>query len=203
MSENITAAFGTSGDKRGRGRTRLRPTAAGTGTGALWRRWLGRSAVAGAVAGMVWWMAAPSGAFYGDGNDAAAWFPRDAVLGLLLALAGAAAAVLALRGQRGPSLNSDDAAVPVGFLLATVAVGGLLGSVIAWRMGVFAGDLFQRPPSPMANPSMVFSLRSAVVLLFWPLASALVVFSRSIYSYAVLPAAVVPETVDLEADSNR
>ena len=167
------------------------------------RRWLGISVLAGVVAGFVWWLAAPGGAFYGDNNEAADWFPRDAVLGLVLTLAGVVAAVLALRVQRRTRLHRDSVSVQGSPLLLILAVGGLLSSVLAWRMGVFAGDIFQRPPSPMANPSMVVSLRSAVVLLFWPLASVLVVFLRSLYSYALIPAAVTPETVDDEAGSSR
>lgn len=155
----------------------------------MWGRWLAVFGLAGSAAGVLWWLAAPTGAFYGDGKDYDAWFPRDAVLALLLTLAGLGIGLLALRARRRRRRSGDGTVLPEGILVFILTVGGLAGSVIAWRMGVFAGDLFGSPPSPMENPSMVFSLRSGPVLVLWPLASVLVVFLQSLYSYAFLPAA--------------
>ncbi|MDJ0313235.1 hypothetical protein [Arthrobacter sp. H35-D1] len=166
--------------------------------GMMWGRWLAVFGITGAAAGILWWLAAPTGAFYGDGKDYIEWFPRDAVLALLLTLAGVGAGLLALWTRRRRRRNGDGTVVPEGVLVLVLAVGGLAGSVLAWRMGVFAGDLFGSPPSPMENPSMVFSLRSGPVLVLWPLASVLVLFLRSLYSYAFLPAAL-----DHEVGSSR
>ncbi|MDO5751688.1 hypothetical protein [Arthrobacter sp.] len=164
------------------------PSAGKIRSGATWRRGLGVSAIAGAIGGIVWWLAAPTGAFYGDGKDYATWFPRDATLAVILVLAGAATAVIALRAERTRRRKGDGAAVPAGAFVLVLAVCGLVGSVIAWRMGVFAGDLFGNPPSPLPNPSMVFSLRSGSVLLLWPLVSVLIVFLRTMYAYSFIPA---------------
>ena len=60
--------------------------------------------------------------------------------------------------------------------MLALLVSGLAGSVLAWRIGVFAGDLFQTVPENLPSPSMIFSLRSPSVLLLWPLASAAVLF---------------------------
>ena len=168
----------------------LKPPADRIWNGAMWCRGLAVSAIAGAMAGIVWWLAAPTGAFYGDGQDYATWFPRDAMLALLLTLAGAATAVAALRAERTRRPHGHGTAVPAAGFVLVLAVCGLAGSVIAWRMGVFAGDLFGHPPSPMENPSMVFSLRSGSVLVLWPLVSVLVVFLRTMYAYSFIPARV-------------
>ena len=69
----------------------------------VWRSSLALSAVAGPAAGILWWLAAPGGAFYGGGTDINLWFPRDAVLALLLALAGVCTALFSLRARRRPS----------------------------------------------------------------------------------------------------
>lgn len=159
-----------------------------TGTGGVWRRWLGFSAVTGVGAGVLWWMLAPGGAFYGEGKDFEVWFPRDATLSGLLLLAGILTAVLVRRGRRRSTQSGDSSASSSeGILLLAVAVGGLVGSVIAWRIGVFAGDLFHTPPNNMASPSMVFSLRSASVLVLWPMASLLIIFIANLLSYAFGP----------------
>ena len=167
-----------------------KPSADQIRSGAMWRRGLGGSAIAGAIGGIVWWLAAPTGAFYGDGKDYATWFPRDATLALILILAGVVTALAALRAERTRRQKGDGAAVPTGAFVLLLALCGLVGSVIAWRMGVFAGDLFGNPPSPLPNPSMVFSLRSGSVLLLWPLVSVLIVFLRTMYAYSFIPARV-------------
>ncbi|MDJ0318156.1 MULTISPECIES: hypothetical protein [Arthrobacter] len=159
-----------------------------TTTGGVWREWLGFSAVTGVGAGVLWWLLAPGGAFYGEGKDFEIWFPRDATLSGLLLLAGILAAVLVHRGRMRSSRPADSpASSSQGILLLAVAVGGLVGSVIAWRVGVFAGDLFHTPPNNMTSPSMVFSLRSASVLILWPMASLLIIFISNLLSYAFGP----------------
>ena len=159
----------------GRFRTATAPSAG-------WQRWFTLSAGAGVVLGILWWLAAPGGAFYGDGKDYAIWLARDLVLGGLCVLAGLTAAVLLVRAAARRGGGADATAR----LLAVVA-GGLLGSVLAWRMGVFAGDLFRTPPDNMPNPSMVFSLRSPTVLLLWPLATAAAVFLFTFLTNAFVP----------------
>lgn len=157
----------------------------------MWRRWLAFSAVAGVAAGILWWLLAPGGALYGDGKDFEVWLPRDATLGLLMLVAGILSAVLVLRGRRKTARQgSAPASGTETALMAALVVGGFAGSVIAWRMGVFAGDLFHTPPDNMANPSIVFSLRSASVLILWPLASVAVVFVSTLVSYSFFPAPV-------------
>lgn len=145
-----------------------------------WPRWFALSAAAGVAAGIVWWLAAPGGAFYGQGKDYTIWLARDLVLAGVDVLAGLAGAALLIRA------GTRHTAGATARLLAVLA-GGLLGSVLAWRMGVFAGDLFQTPPDNMPSPSMVFSLRSATVLLLWPLATSAAVFLHSFLSYAFVP----------------
>jgi hypothetical protein len=140
--------------------------------------WLHLPALTGIAAGILWWLLAPGGALYGDGTDIASWFPRDATLAILLLLAGAAGGVAAIR--RRPRAAA-------GVLMLALVVGGFAGSVIAWRMGVFAGDLFRTPPANMPNPSIVFSLRSGPVLLLWPLVSVLVFFVWNLFTYAFHP----------------
>ncbi|PYH00874.1 hypothetical protein CVV67_07935 [Arthrobacter stackebrandtii] len=136
-----------------------------------WGAWALFFAATGIVAGITWWLAAPGGAFYGSGTDYQTWLPRDLTLGLLLLAAGVATGVLALRGWKMPR---GGAGLSLPMYLCMV-LGCLAASVLAWRIGVFAGDLFQTPPDNMANPSIVFSLRSPTVLLLWPLASSLLV----------------------------
>ncbi|MGA7203846.1 MAG: hypothetical protein WBX27_04355, partial [Specibacter sp.] len=146
-----------------------------------WGRWFVLSAAAGIVVGIAWWLAAPGGAFYGVGTDYTIWFPRDLMLGGLGVLAGLVAAVLLVRtaGSQGAGAMAR--------LLAVIA-GGLLGSVIAWRIGIFAGDLFRTPPANMPNPSIVFSLRASSVLLLWPLVTAAAVFLYTFVAYVLTPA---------------
>ncbi|WP_315915035.1 hypothetical protein [Arthrobacter sp. lap29] len=145
---------------------------------AFWRRWLAITLVLGAVMGVAWFVLAPGGAIYGDGSDYDSWFPRDAALALLMLVAGVVASVLLLRqGRKTPRIWTT--AAPTLALL----VGALAGSVLAWRTGVFAGDLFHTLPENLGNPSIVFSLRSPSVLLIWPLTSAAVLFLTHLFGY--------------------
>lgn len=136
--------------------------------------------------GAAWFVLAPGGAIYGDGTDFHTWFPRDGALAALMLVAGVLCAVLLLRQGRSAPLTWSSAAPTMALL-----VGGLAGSVIAWRVGVFAGDLFQTVPENLANPSIVFSLRSGPVLLLWPLASAVVLFAVHFLGYYLFPPAAV------------
>lgn len=182
-------------------------------TRALWRSGLSFAVLTGMVVGVLWWLLAPGGAFYGKGTDATIWLPRDAVLGILLALAGAFSAMVTMRTSsqsRPPSRRSSQrrrralgsatkhAAAPMAIVI--LAVSGLVGSVVAWRMGVFAGDLFQTPPENMPNPSIVFSLRSGPLLLLWPLLATVVLFVWSLLSYAFVPSP--DETLHTTAGAN-
>ncbi|MCQ9164251.1 MULTISPECIES: hypothetical protein [unclassified Arthrobacter] len=145
-----------------------------------WLRWLALSMAAGIVAGIVWWLAAPGGAFYGQGKDYTVWPGRDLVLAGVCVLCGLLAGMLLAR--HAARYGTGAAA-----RFLAVLAGGLLGSVLAWRVGVFAGDLFQTPPDNMPSPSMVFSLRSPSVLLLWPLAASAVVFVYAFLAYTFVP----------------
>lgn len=149
-----------------------------------WRHGLGFSAVLGALLGVAWWLLAPGGAFYGNGEDYAVWLPRDAVLAVLLVLGGILSAVWLLRQRR----EAAHGPLPAAAFAAMVA-GGFAGSVLAWRMGVFAGDLFHTPANNLPHPSMVFSLRSPTVLILWPLAAVLTAFLAQLVSYGIHPGA--------------
>lgn len=147
--------------------------------------WLAWFVATGFVAGVLWWLIAPGGAFYGDGTDFTIWFPRDFTLAALMVVAGLVSAALALRGQFLPQRRRKNTSEkPSRTLFAALVVGGFAASVLAWRTGVFAGDLFHTPPENMASPSMVFSLRSPTVLILWPLASCAVVFVRQLIAYS-------------------
>ncbi|ALO67413.1 hypothetical protein AS189_14090 [Arthrobacter alpinus] len=150
---------------------------------AVWQRWMRVSLALGAVMGVAWFVLAPGGAIYGDGKDYATWFPRDLALAALMLVAGVLSAVLLLRQGRKTALIWGSASSTLALLVA-----GLAGSVLAWRIGVFAGDLFQTVPDNLPSPSMIFSLRSPAVLLLWPLASAAVLFVVHFAHYLVPPA---------------
>ena len=138
--------------------------------------------VVGALAGVLWFLVAPGGALHGQGTDSNTWFARDAALGILLCAAGVGTAVQAMLARRKTLRAAPER--HAGVFPVILGLAALLGSIVAWRIGVFAGDLFQRPPATLANPSIVFSLRSGAVLLLWPLPSLLVVFLWSMISYS-------------------
>ncbi|MDQ0275802.1 hypothetical protein QO003_000105 [Arthrobacter silviterrae] len=148
--------------------------------GGAWLRWFALSALAGIGLGALWWLAAPGGAVYGDVRDYNTWLGRDLVLGVLAVAGGLASACLLVgAGRRRGAVSTAH--------FAAVILGALLGSVLAWRTGVFAGDLFHVPPANMASPSMVFSLRVPSILLLWPLACAATVFVWTTVNYAIVP----------------
>lgn len=180
-SASTAAPSGRRADRRSRTpKASSTSTSTGTGTGtgakyaataATWRKWLGVTLTLGAIMGAAWFVLAPGGAIYGEGKDFATWFPRDATLAVLLLVAGVLSAVLLLLQAR-----KDRRVWASATLTLALLVGGLAGSVLAWRVGVFAGDLFLTVPTNLPSPSMIFSLRSPSVLLLWPLASAAVLF---------------------------
>ncbi|MBG0741431.1 hypothetical protein IV500_18875 [Paeniglutamicibacter antarcticus] len=135
--------------------------------------WFSLTAAAGVVVGVLWWLLAPGGAFYGSGEDPATWLPRDLVLGTLGLVAGVLAAVFLLpQGRRAGSYAKVLAAV----------VGSAAGSVIAWQIGTLAGALFGHPTSHPASESIAFSLRSLGVLALWPAVCSLIVFVVTLLS---------------------
>lgn len=157
--------------------------------GTAWQPWLAYFVLTGMVAGILWWLMAPGGALYGDATDFEVWFPRDLALAGLMVVAGIASAVLALRGAFGPRprRRRPQGVHPSQAHVAVLVVGGFLASIIAWRTGVFAGDLFQTPPVNMPHPSIVFSLRSPSVLILWPLASSVALFVGKFIDYYSRP----------------
>ncbi|WP_434619236.1 hypothetical protein [Arthrobacter sp. A5] len=136
-------------------------------------RWFSCTAAAGIVVGVLWWLLAPGGAFYGSGEDPANWLPRDLVLGTLGLVAGVVVALFLLPQRRNPGSYTK--------VLAAV-VGSAAGSVIAWQLGDLAGRLFGHAPAHPANSSIAFSLRSPGVLALWPAICALLVFAVTLIS---------------------
>lgn len=153
-----------------------------------WRRCVDATAGVAVVVGALWFLMAPGGALAGNTDDFNSWFARDAVLGMLLSSAGIVTAVQAMLARRKNRTGAPGRQENSWAFAAILALAAMAGAVLAWRVGVFAGDLFQRPPANMANPSMVFSLRSGAVLLLWPLSSMLVVFFWSMLSHSFSPA---------------
>lgn len=130
-------------------------------------RWIAVPAVAGILLGLLWWLLAPGGAFYGQGTDPASWLPRDLVLAGLCLFAGLVTAAL-LIPQR-----SDAAAW---FKVCAALLGSALGAVVAWQIGTLAGAIWGPEVTGAANESAAFSLRSYSALLLWPLGCALLFF---------------------------
>ncbi|WP_394941050.1 hypothetical protein [Psychromicrobium sp. YIM B11713] len=130
-------------------------------------RWFSSTAAAGIVVGLLWWLLAPGGAFYGKGTDTSIWLPRDLMLGLLCLLAGIVTGALLIpqRKHRGSWVK-----------LVAAVLGAALGGVVAWLLGTFAGVLWGPSTSGSVSESVAFSLRSYAVLVLWPFACALVFF---------------------------
>lgn len=152
---------------------------ANTGVAASLLRWFSIPALAGVVVGLLWWLLAPGGAFYGEGTDTLTWFPRDAVLAGLALLAGLLTAVFLL-----PQRGARDAWRK---LVATL-LGCVLGAVVAWQIGTLAGVLWGSEADGVSNESVAFSLRSYTALLLWPLGCALMFFVVTLGSTLRSPA---------------
>ncbi|MGR0160969.1 hypothetical protein [Paenarthrobacter nitroguajacolicus] len=141
--------------------------------------WLVLPAASGVVAGMLWWLLAPGGLNLVSGNpdlaDAAntgSWLPRDLVLAGLMLLAGCLTGVM-LDGK----LQGGGAARRLAFAL----IGGALGAVIAWLVGLFAAQLLGPAPDPALGPGFGFTLRSYAVLVLWPAAIAFITFVLALF----------------------
>lgn len=142
-------------------------------------RWVLLTAAGGILVGAAWWLLAPGGAFFGNGTDYTIWPVRDFTLGGLGTLAGLATAVTLLpRAQQRGSMAK---------LFAALA-GGLLGSVIAWQLGLFAGHVFHPQPANVPSLSIAFSLRAPSILLIWPFVTALVIFAYTLVGQLFAPA---------------
>lgn len=136
-------------------------------------RWFASPALAGVVVGLLWWLVAPGGAFYGSGSDTSTWVPRDLLLGALGAAAGIVTACFLLPQRRHPAAWTK---------IVAAVLGCAAGSVIAWRLGILAGAWWGHAPDHPANASSAFSLRSLSILLLWPGLCALVLFLASLGS---------------------
>ncbi|MEV4954281.1 hypothetical protein [Paenarthrobacter nitroguajacolicus] len=141
--------------------------------------WLVLPAALGVVAGFIWWLLAPGGLNLVSGNPDLAnaanpdsWLPRDLVLAALMLLAGCLTGVM-LDGK----LNGDGAARRLAFAL----LGGALGAVFAWLVGLLAAQLLGPAPDPALGPGFGFTLRSYAVLVLWPAAIAFITFVLALF----------------------
>ncbi|MCW1249563.1 hypothetical protein ODZ83_05070 [Acaricomes phytoseiuli] len=168
----------------------------GPGFAALWP-WFGGIAVTGVPLGLLWWLLAPGGAWWGNGSDPLQWAARDAVLGSLVLAAGIVSGLLVLRARHRPGSWR--------FLLAAVA-GSALGAVTAWLLGSFAGALWGTEASGASGSVgewVAFGLRTPNFLLFWPLATSAVFFLALTVETIFRPAAPVPRNPEAEAGSDH
>lgn len=130
-------------------------------------------ALAGIPAGILWWLLAPGGGnlitrdpSLAVGTNPSVWLPRDLTLAGLLVFAGCVLAVF-LADEKRPR--------PEAALVSGLA-GALCGSLLAWRTGLIAAQLWGAPVDASLNASIAFSLRALPVLLLWPAATAVAVF---------------------------
>lgn len=167
-----------------RGRAKASRRASGRPGPGPW--WLAAIAGAGIPVGLLWWLLAPGGLnlLTGDpslasGTNAGGWLPRDLVLAGLTLFAGCLTGLF-LTGKR------TGAPSPAAVVLAVVC--GAAGAVIAWRVGILAGELWGAREDASANPSIAFSLRSYAVLAVWPAAVAVSVFLVNLLGMLSKPA---------------
>ncbi|MFJ6278836.1 hypothetical protein [Arthrobacter subterraneus] len=130
----------------------------------LW--WGAAMALLGPVLGILWWVASPGGAFYGDRAEAETWLARDLVLGGLELVAGVVVGWLLSNRLELPGAWQR---------VCTAVVGSVLGSVLAVAVGQGLGVLFSGGASEFP-----FVLRSLGVAAIWPAAATLVVFLASL-----------------------
>lgn len=136
-------------------------------------------AAAGIPVGLLWWVLAPSGLnlLSGDpalarGSNVTAWLPRDLLLAGMFLLAGCITGVL-VSGTR----HDEPTTRTVALAVASAAAGAL----IAWGVGVLAGQWWGAPQDTSANASVAFSLRSYQLLAVWPAAVALAIFLSIVF----------------------
>ncbi|MFW0771609.1 hypothetical protein ACLRGI_00375 [Paenarthrobacter nitroguajacolicus] len=141
--------------------------------------WLVLPAALGVLAGVIWWLLAPGGLNLVSGNpdlasaaNPVSWLPRDLVLAALMLLAGCATGVM-LDGK----LQGDGA----GRRLAFALIGGAVGAVVAWLVGLLAAQLWGPAPDPALGPGFGFTLRSYAVLVLWPAAIAFITFVLALF----------------------
>jgi hypothetical protein len=127
--------------------------------------------------GTLWWILAPGGLnlmtrnpSLTDGTNPEVWLLRDLTLAGLFVFAGCLFGVfMADKTRRN---GQQDLLLALG--------GGLIGAVMAWQAGIFAGQVWGPPADASLNASVAFSLRSMSVLLLWPAATAVAVFAISL-----------------------
>jgi hypothetical protein len=140
----------------------------------LWG-WFTLTAAAGVPAGLLWWLAAPGGALYGDGTNPAVWLPRELTLGLIGILLGVLIGVLVSRHRFAAAAATRT---------TTAVAGSTLGSLVAWQSGERTASLFspQTAEASTLAAAAEFSLASYGILALWPASVALVVFSVTLTS---------------------
>jgi hypothetical protein len=144
-----------------------------------WWLWLAVPAWSGIGLGLAWWLLAPGGLNLISGNSAladpaaaAGRLPRDLVLAGLLLLAGCLTAVL---------LDSKIRKPGQGLRTFLAVLGGLVGALVAWQVGLLTAQWWGPASSAVASGSEGFSLRAIVALLLWPGATALVSFLLTLF----------------------
>lgn len=136
--------------------------------------WAGAMTFTGLLTGILWWLAAPGGAFYGDETLPETWLMRDLTLaGLELAVGVVVGWLLVQRMDLPGAWQRVCAAV----------AGSIAGSLLALGTGQWLGMLWGPEASPDATGE-AFLLRSFGVLAIWPAAASLVVFLSALLSLA-------------------
>ncbi|MDR6439119.1 hypothetical protein J2790_004294 [Paenarthrobacter nicotinovorans] len=141
--------------------------------------WIVLPAGGGILLGALWWILAPGGLnlvsgnpALADANNPASWLPRDLVLAGLVLLAGCFTGLMLDGKLQGPS---------VGRRLTLALLGGALGGIVAWLVGLLSAQLFGPAPDPALGPGYGFTLRSYAVLLLWPAATAFITFVLALF----------------------
>lgn len=143
-------------------------------------KWLVFPALSGFAVGALWWLLAPGGGLYGSGEEYLDWIARDLTLGAVgVACAILLSAMLLFASRKTRQWDR-------GRFLALL-LGSVLGSVIAWQVGVILGQIFQPRPADLPIESILFSLRTYSVLLLWPLAVALISAMAAFFSLMFAP----------------